>query len=209
MAEQKPYLHLVFASRSATESRLLYDKWATTYDSDMAAHSFTAPALVASATARALQRSQLRGLRFLDAGCGTGTVGVELAKLGADCIDGVDFIEGILEVARKSGVYGELKCADLMQKLGFGDAEFDGVVCCGTFTHGHLGPRPLGEFVRVVKRGGVVVATVLESHWVEKGFEDEVERLVKEGVCEVVEREVHQYRKDAGGGRVLVLRSLR
>jgi hypothetical protein len=80
------------------------------------------------------------------------------------------------------------------------------LTCCGTFTHGHLGPEPLGEFVRVVKNSGIVVATILESHWDEKGFEAEVKRLEKEGKVEVVENEVHAYRKDAGGGRVLILK---
>lgn len=49
-----------------------------------------------------------------------------------------------------------------------------------------------------MKIGGVVVATVLDSHWVEKEFEAEVERLIKAGVCEVVDNKVHQYRRVLG-----------
>jgi hypothetical protein len=62
--------------------------------------------------------------------------------------------------------------------------------------------------VRVVKDGGVVAASVLDSFWVEKGFENKVEQLEKEGKVEVVEKDVHNYRKDAGGGRILILRKL-
>ena len=62
--------------------------------------------------------------------------------------------------------------------------------------------------MRVVKDGGVVVATVLDSFWVERGFEKEVQRLEKEEKVEIVEQDLHQYRKDAGGGRVLILRKL-
>jgi hypothetical protein len=82
------------------------------------------------------------------------------------------------------------------------------VTCCGTFTHGHLGPEPLAEFVRAVKTSGIVVATVLDSHWQEKGFEKEVERLRGDGKVEVMENDLHAYRKDAGGGRILVLRKV-
>lgn len=211
-----PYLDRVFTAGSPEESRRIYNEWATTYDSDMLKHDFTAPRLVAEGVSRGLKLSHLhrepdkvlRGLRIVDAGCGTGTVGNELAKMGADEIVGLDFSEGMLEVARKNGAYTDLKFADLMKRLDFDDEEFDALTCCGTFTHGHLGPEPLSEFLRVIKKGGVLVATVLDSHWREKGFEAEANRLAKAGVCEIVEDMVHQYRKDSGGGRLLILRSI-
>lgn len=213
---EKPYLDRVFAASSTEESRQLYDDWAATYDSDMQKHEFTAPRLVAEGVSRGLKLNHLhrdpsqvlKGLRIADAGCGTGTVGNELAKMGAEDITGLDISKGMLEVARKSGAYPDLKIADLTKKLEADDGEYDALTCCGTFTHGHLGPEPLAEFLRVVKSGGVVVATVLESHWVEKGFEAEAKRLEEAGACTIVESKVHQYRKDAGGGRILILRSI-
>lgn len=211
-----PYLDRVFTAKNTDESKRLYDEWATTYDADMQKHDFTAPRLVAEGVSRGLKLNHLRrdpsevlrGLQIADAGCGTGTVGIELAKMGVEDIVGLDISEGMLEVARKSKAYKDLKIADLTKKLDFEDGEFDALTCCGTFTHGHLGPEPLAEFLRVVKSGGVVVATVLESHWDEKGFQAEADRLAKAGACEIVEDKVHQYRKDAGGGRILVLRSI-
>jgi len=213
---EKPYLDRVFAARSTEESRRLYDEWAATYDSDMQKHDFTAPRLVAEGVARGLKLDHqhsdpdkvLKGLRIVDAGCGTGTVGNELAKMGAEDIVGLDISECMLEVARKSGTYSELKIADLTKKLEFDNDEYDALTCCGTFTHGHLGPEPLAEFVRIVRSGGVVVATVLDSHWVEKGFEAEAKRLEEAGACVIVENKVHQYRKDAESGRVIILRSI-
>ena len=144
----------------------------------------------------------------MDAGCGTGLVGIELAKLGAKEIVGLDISQGMLDVARKTGVYGDLKITDLTKRLDAKDGQYDALTCCGTFTHGHLGPEPLAEFVRVVKTGGVVAATVLDTHWAEKGFEDTIGRLAKDGKVEIVEKDSHQYRKDAGGGRIVVLRKL-
>jgi ubiquinone/menaquinone biosynthesis C-methylase UbiE len=207
-------LDRVFAANSTEESRELYDEWAKTYDTDMTSHDFTAPTLVAQAVSRGLKlnhispSSPLTGLQILDAGCGTGLVGIELSKLGCTDILGLDISEGMLAVAKNTAVYDDLQTADLTKRLEFQDRKFDAVTCCGTFTHGHLGPEPLEEFVRVVKDGGVVVATVLESFWVEKGFEAEVERLEKDGRVQVVEKEVHEYRKNARGGRLLILRKL-
>lgn len=63
-------------------------------------------------------------------------MGAELAKLGAKEIAGWDISQGMLDVARKTGVYGELKIVDLTKKLEGGDGAFDALTCCGTFTHG-------------------------------------------------------------------------
>ncbi|KAH7351379.1 S-adenosyl-L-methionine-dependent methyltransferase [Pyrenochaeta sp. MPI-SDFR-AT-0127] len=212
-AEKKSLLDRVFAATSTLESRALYDEWASTYNSDMTSHEFIAPRLVAEAVARGLKLNHistqpLKGVQIVDAGCGTGLVGGELSKLGAKEITGLDISEGMLDVARKTGVYRELKIADLTTRLDVEDGTFDALTCCGLFTHGHLGPQPLEEFVRIVKAGGVVVATVKNSHWTEKGFDAEVERLAKEANVEVVEKEVHAYRKNSGGGKVLILRKI-
>jgi ubiquinone/menaquinone biosynthesis C-methylase UbiE len=173
----------------------------------MVSHDFTAPRTVAETLAKYLTTASKDAAAIADAGCGSGAVGLQLKELGfTGRIEGLDISQGMLDVARKTEAYRELKIADLTKRLDAEDGEYDGLTCCGTFTHGHLGPEPLGEFVRVVKKGGVLVATVLDTHWVEKGFEREVERLKDEGSIEVLEKEVHHYRKQSGGGRVLVLR---
>ncbi|KAH6210146.1 hypothetical protein HBI15_153850 [Parastagonospora nodorum] len=206
-------LERVFAASSTEESRKLYNEWAVTYDKDMTEHEFTAPRLVAEAVTRGLKLNHMRNPQeslsnttIADAGCGTGLVGVEMAKLGAKNIDGLDISQGMLDVASKTGAYRNVKTTDLTSRLPFADGTYDVVTCCGTFTHGHLGPEPLEEFLRVIKIGGIVVATILESHWQEAGFDMAVERLAKEGKAKVVENECRGYRKDAGGGRILVLR---
>lgn len=208
-----PLLARAFAASSPSESRSLYDQWASTYDTSMSAHNFTAPQLVAAAVARGLKTNHiapsapLSGLKILDAGCGTGLVGIALSQLGATAIVGVDFSEGMLAVAQNTRAYNELRIADLTQRLEFGDATFDALTCCGVFTHGHLGPKPLEEFVRVVKCGGVVVATVLESFWNEQGFERVMGMLEAEAKVDVVEKKLWAYREGVEG-RVLVLRKL-
>ncbi|KNG47219.1 williams-beuren syndrome chromosomal region 27 protein [Stemphylium lycopersici] len=213
-SEQQSHLSRVLAASTTEESRTIYEEWAKSYDADMTMHAFTAPTLVAQAVARGLKvnhvglSNPLSGLEILDLGCGTGLVGVELSKIGATDILGLDVSEGMLAVAKNTAVYDDLQNADVTQKLAFDEGKFDAVTCCGMFTHGHLEPEVLEEFVRVVKTGGVFVATVLEKYWVERGFEGVVGGLEKEGRVEVVEKDVHEYRKDSGGGRLLLLRKL-
>jgi predicted TPR repeat methyltransferase len=122
MAESSKHtlLERVFAANNTEESRRLYDEWAKTYDSDMAEHDFTAPRLVAEAVARGLKLNHLPNKQealskttIVDAGCGTGLVGIELAKLGAKEIVGLDISQGMLDVASKTGAYKNFKIADL------------------------------------------------------------------------------------------------
>ncbi|KAF1850673.1 S-adenosyl-L-methionine-dependent methyltransferase [Cucurbitaria berberidis CBS 394.84] len=214
LTDKPTLLERVFAAKDTSESRALYNEWAATYNPDMTLSEYVAPRLVAEGVVRALKlkdvspNKPLEGLRIVDAGCGTGLVGIELAKLGAKGTVGLDISEGMLGLARKTDAYGDLKVTDLTKRIDAADGAFDALTCSGTFTQAHLGPEPLVEFVRVVKPGGVAVATVLDTHWVEKGFEATVERLAKEGKVEVVEKESGPYRKGVSGARVLILRIL-
>jgi len=54
---------------------------------------------------------------ILDAGCGTGLVGVALAERGARSIDGVDLSPGMIAKAKETGVYRRLAPADLSRPL--------------------------------------------------------------------------------------------
>lgn len=201
-----PHLERVYGATSTEESQRAYDEWAATFDADMIDQGYVAPAICAQAVA---QHGSISGA-ILDAGCGSGGVGVELSKLGAKIIDGIDLSQGMLAVARKTGVYRKLEMADLSKTLEIGDGLYDAVVCVGTLTQGHVGPDPaLGEFVRIVKKGGLVVATVLETIWEKDGYEAEVKRLAKDQKVGLISSEVQSYRKNAGvNGRVLILKKL-
>ena len=174
----------------------------------MQTYSFTAPSIVAHLTQKHLG-IPLADATVVDAGCGSGLVGVELANLGFETIDGLDFSEGMLKIARKTGVYRGLRITDLTRELDAKSCTYDVLVCSGVFTHGHLGPESLPEFVRIVKKNGLLVITVLNSFWKEKGFKDSIERLENNDTVRVLENNLHKYRKfgeTESGGLVLVLR---
>ncbi|KIX99572.1 uncharacterized protein Z520_05148 [Fonsecaea multimorphosa CBS 102226] len=205
-----PFLKRAYALSSTAEARDLYNEWALEYDKDLEAEEYAAPKLAAQALIGALD-GRLGTLEILDAGCGTGLVGVELARiLGAAPrhVTGLDISPGMLEVAGKTGVYGALEQADLSRPIAKSDESFDAVLCVGTLTRGHVGPQVLEEFVRVVKPGGLIVATVLDDIWESAGFSAEVERLQRTvNRIEVERSEVVGLRSSTNvGGRLLVLR---
>lgn len=204
----RSFLDRVFTAKNSEESRALYDQWAPNYDADMQTYSFTAPSIVAHLAKKYLSIPPADAI-VVDAGCGSGLVGAELASLGFDTIDGIDLSEGMLKIAKTTGAYRDLKITDLTQRLEAEDGAYDVLVCSGTFTHGHLGPEPLPEFARVVKKNGILVLTVLESFWKEQKFEDVVKELEHNRTVRVLENNLHNYRKfgeTESGGLILVLK---
>ena len=199
-----PHLARAYSLTGPEEARALYDEWAASFDADITDESqgYVAPGLAAATVARV---AGLDG-EILDAGCGTGLVGVELASLGARTIDGVDISPGMLARARETGVYRHLEPADLTHPLPTPADAYDVVVCVGTLTHGHVGPGALGEFARLTRPGGMVVATVLDDLWESGGFRAEAERLDQMGLVELREADLVGYRSGAGvDARMLVL----
>ena len=200
-----PLLERAYALADADEARALYDEWAERYDADLTdtSQGYVAPTVAAETVAG------IAGVdgEILDAGCGTGLVGVALADLGARTIDGVDLSPGMLGQAKATGVYRRLAPADLSRALPVPADSYDVVVCVGTLTHGHVGPGAFGEFVRLTRPGGAIVATVLDDIWDSGGYRAEVDRLAQMAMVEILSADVVDYRKAAQvDARMVVLR---
>lgn len=184
----------------------IYDKWAAIYNAEVSdeAQSYVAPELVAQVALKSANNPSQNVI--LDAGCGTGLVGQALRLAGAKAIDGLDLSSAMLTVAKQTGAYRGLAQADLTRRIEKADETYDIVTCVGTFTLGHVGLDPaLRELVRVTRRNGIVVATVLDEIWVSGGFRGEVERLKAEKLVRVLSEEVIDYVKGHGDKVVLVV----
>ena len=205
-ASNSAYIAQARASLNVQDCMTIYDKWATTYNDEVGdeAQSYVAPVLVAQVALKSSNNPAKSVI--LDAGCGTGLVGQALAMAGAKAIDGLDLSPAMLTVANQTGAYRSLAQADLTRRIEKAHETYDIVTCVGTFTLGHVGPDPaLREFVRVTRRNGIVVATILEEIWVSGGFKVEVERLKAENLVTVVSEELIDYVRGHGDKAVLVV----
>lgn len=183
------YLRRAYELRGAADAEKLYDEWADTYESDTAeAMGYVGPAVAAGRLADLLPTDT----EVLDAGCGTGLVGAELAKRGFHTIDGLDISRAMLAKARATGAYRHLERADLAVRLPVDADAYGALVCVGTMTQGHVGPEAFAEFVRVTRPGGLVVATVLDPIW--ERYRAAIDALVDGGVARLVEADRHPYR---------------
>lgn len=102
-------------------------------------------------------------LKVLDAGCGTGMMAIELAKLGHE-VTGIEIHQSSLDVAKrqaeKAGVSANWISGDLYPSLQKLESEsFDVVMCYGVLYTCTKYKEIIEEFGRLLKPGGVLFAT--------------------------------------------------
>lgn len=186
------YLERSFRSTSVAETLATYNEWAQSYNEDVGKHDYIAPDRASKHVATQLGSQDLASVKILDAGCGTGLVGQYLAKLGATQIHGIDLSPAMLQIAQGTGAYQTLNVGDMSQQLDIPAQSYNVIVCVGTLTAGHVGPEAFDEFVRIVKPGGLIVATVRESVWEKNGYRDKVRVLSDSGKIKLVSDELEE-----------------
>ena len=88
----------IYKLKAGKEVEDYYDKWTkeNKYDKDMFEWKYSGP----QETINLFKKyNTKKDIKILDAGCGTGLVGLELKKNGFTNIDGVDFSQKILTLA--------------------------------------------------------------------------------------------------------------
>jgi len=183
MAENER-IQWVYSSKTNQELEERYDQWATEYDSDLNGLGWIGP----RAAAEVLARFCAPDAKVLDAGAGTGLVGVELQKLGFTNLTASDISNGMLEVARATGAYVRVQRDVLGEALDYTTDEFDAVISVGTLTIGHAPPDSLAELIRITKPGGKIVFSMRPDHFEASGFKEKQEALEAAGKWKLVER---------------------
>ena len=157
-----------------------YEDWAETYNDDTAATDYNGPLMAARLLQRELRDGQAL---LLDAGCGTGLVGVELGKLGYSAIDGFDLSESMAELARETGCYrkvlGEI---DIMLAAEYyADSSYDAVLSVGVFTLGHVPPEALRVLLQLTRPGGLLVVSTRTQYYDQSGFRELLDGMLEAG----------------------------
>ena len=159
--ERDSRLQWIYASQGEAQLRERYDVWAADYDRDLDDLKWSAP----QAGAERCAHFAKQGEEILDAGCGTGLVGVALAALGHTRIVGFDLSTGMLERSAERGV-----------------------VSVGVFTLGHVDGSAFAELARVTAPGGHVSFTFRDDAVDHLGYRAEQQELIDSGVWELVDR---------------------
>lgn len=166
--------------------RAYYDDWARDYNLDITSAEYSGPAI----SARLLQQYLIdTDASLLDAGCGTGLVGIELHALGYRHIDGFDLSESMAEQAGASGVYRDLAGGiNMMQaEQSYSAGSYDAVLSVGVFTLGHVPPEALQVLLQLIRPHGLLVLSTRTHYYQQTEFQQLVDKLLAGSRIEQVE----------------------
>ncbi len=205
MAKQAEIHVKILTAASTNELMQVYDGWADRYDRELLEDwGYTSPQ---KAVHLLLEAMASNDLAVLDAGCGTGLVGVLLKEAGISTLTGIDYSPGMLAEAERKGVYDTLHTIDMNNPLTLPSDSFDAVTCIGTFTSTHVKPQAVTELARVTRSGGVLVFTVRDDYWQSTNFVDLVAELHISGVARIEQIRLEPYIHSEGSEcRFVVLR---
>ena len=165
----------IYKIKKPEELLKYYQDWTDNnkYNKDMVDWNYTAP----QETVSVLRKYTLnKNSKILDAGCGTGLVGIELKKYDYSNIEGVDFSQSMLDLIPQN-IYQKIEKIDLNKPLIFKNNIYDVVMCVGTFTYGHVKPHALDEIIRITKNKGLICFTINEGIYEEYGFDKKIKEL--------------------------------
>lgn len=205
MGEQAD-IHVKILTAASTDDLMeVYDGWAGRYDRELLEDwGYTSPQKAVQLLFEAMDSPNLT---VLDAGCGTGLVGVLLKEEGISSLTGIDYSPGMLAEAERKGVYNALHTMDMNLPLPLPSDSYDAVTCIGTFTSTHVKPEAVRELARVTRAGGVLVFTVRDDYWQSTNFIDLVTELHVSGVARIEQIRLEPYIHSEGSEcRFVVLR---
>ncbi len=135
-----------------------FDRFAATFDQNLANLGYRAPELVTAALADLVGEGRPLDC-VLDAGCGTGLCGVRLRPLARRLV-GVDLSSGMIEGARAKGLYDELTVEELVAFMRRHREAFDAIVCADTFVYFGALQEAFAAAAQCLKRAGHLVMTL-------------------------------------------------
>ena len=174
----------VYSSKNNSELSQRYDEWAKDYDKDLSGvFGWIAPKTASAYLAKYVHPDSI----VLDAGAGTGLVGLALAEHGFQNLTAMDLSEGMLREARDKNVYGKLDQMVLGEPLSYATDSFDAVISVGVMTLGHAGPDSFKELLRITKPQGYIVFTIRTDVYLKNGFKEKQEEMESKKLWEVVD----------------------
>ena len=174
----------IYSSQNNSELSERYDEWAKDYDKDLSeVFGWIAPKTASDYLAKYVGSNS----NVLDAGAGTGLVGLALAEHGFQNLKAMDLSEGMLKEARNKNVYKSFDQMTLGEHLDYETNSFDAVITVGVMTLGHAGPESFDELIRITKPQGYIVFTIRTDVYLENGFKEKQAEVESNKLWKLIE----------------------
>lgn len=146
------FLDQVYAARGEAETRQIYDRWAASYEAEIAENGYATPGRCAAALA---QFTEDMSAPVLDFGCGTGLSGLALKLAGFSTIDGIDLSAEMLAQAADKGVYRRTTHVDARAEVAPGN--YASIAAIGVIGAGAAPISVLDMLIKALPKGGRLV----------------------------------------------------
>lgn len=142
-----------YGLKTPDDTRAHYQKWAASYEDEVAAQGYATPGRVAAALWSQMPEPQTP---VLDYGCGTGLSGVALRAAGFEVIDGMDPTPNMLEVAGAKGVYRNLIGFDMAEAQPIKPGSYKLLTAIGVIGTGAAPPQTLDLLMHALPKAGLL-----------------------------------------------------
>jgi len=196
----RTFLDKAYALETPEDTRALYDRWADSYDDEIAANGYATPGRVARALA-----AQVGDLTapVLDYGCGTGLSGEALRASGFTVIDGMDPSGGMLDGAREKGVYRTLTLLDLEDSAPVPPDTYGAIVAAGVIGVGAAPAETLDLLLTALPPGGLLAFSFNDHALADPQFEGRLAPWIERGDARLLTREHGPHLPGAGIGAMV------
>ncbi len=138
------FLEKTYGLETVEQTLEHYDRWAASYDAEIAENSYATPGRIAEALWSVLPETQAP---ILDFGCGTGLSGLALRRIGYEVVDGLDPSQEMLNIAQAKRAYRNISLLDPDVETPFSAGTYKAVVACGVLG---VGAAPASVFSRLM-----------------------------------------------------------
>jgi SAM-dependent methyltransferase len=169
-------LENAYSLKTPDDNKLYYKEIANNYDQDFADDlGYIYPSEISKMLMKRL--NEING-PICDIGCGTGLVGGFLKNTDKRLvIDGVDISNEMLAIARDKNFYRKLYNVDLTAEKYQIPNDYAALISAGTFTHGHLGPDPIGKLIDHCSSGAICFFGINKEHYKSLSFDAYIKNL--------------------------------
>ncbi|KUP92520.1 class I SAM-dependent DNA methyltransferase [Tritonibacter horizontis] len=161
------FLEKTYGLETVEETLEHYNRWAASYDAEIAENAYATPGRIADALWSLLPDP---AAQILDFGCGTGLSGIALRRAGYEIIDGLDPSVEMLKVAGAKDAYRRLTLVDPKDTKPFRAGLYRAVVACGVLGVGAAPATVLTRLMHGLNRGDLLAFSLNDQSLADKSY---------------------------------------